>query len=338
VNTLACFIVIVISAGATVEPPVASQPTSKPTMQPVTLEEARGDLDWSMPEVQYRVQVDPNMPAGSLLRVEMELALSSEDRPESHQFGVAALTKTEAGRRLTEAQVALLKNGGPALPSLRESIEMTSQGRAVPGYNRILFQAATEEDARHMVEALVEVINNFRIKRRWSQLTFIAQERQAGTRLQGVQDEAKSAAEALEAACKRWGYGGADEDQVRRELVELQRAARLTEIELAGIKAKLEAIAKARQQEANEVLKRLQLEQDVELAGALARIDAIHAQQTGAEEVLRLFPTEKQKRAAADRQGQRESSIRRAERSLKEPEYGPVKFVKNEVTIYRPKE
>jgi len=351
-NILLPFLAFLLSPVTPDQPVPAGQPATSAPTQVVTTQQARGDLDWSLPELQYKVQPGPPLSKGPSLTVVVKLALPPDLQglpwytvnfkggSRGHKLEI---DKTEASQHFTDAQRKLLM-------SLVEQDWPWIRVGTIDDRVFVRLPAATEEDAPWMVQALVEAINARRIERRAEAYRDIAgfreQASKTETLLGPAQEEAKAAADAAGGARKRFGYAYSDDDQVQRDLVELQRSARLADIEVKGIQAKLEAIARASQQppsnSAIEVLKRLQVEQDIELAGALARVEAIRSQQAAAKEVLDLSRVAKEKRTAAERlSSDRQQSTQRIaelERKLSEPdpEYAPVKFLSNEVGIRLP--
>jgi hypothetical protein len=164
-------------------------------------------------------------------------------------------------------------------------------GRAGDQYSCTLY-AVTEADARLMVEAVFEVLDapgRAAFEEMKTRL-FQARDRYRETleKLAELQREKQRAIEACEEAQKASGYE--TPDVAAKDLERLDVSLRALEVTIVGINAKIAAIEKLKigqgkpiDESTRLMLDRLHVEQDVELAGALAQKGVLESQRQRAQ-------------------------------------------------------
>jgi hypothetical protein len=268
-----------------------SQPVSAAAAQsqPASAASAQSQAaEWGVAELRF---VDEDIPEGkfyaltgpvqglALYKVEFVVANSGypvsswAERPGSPRQPpqLADLAQTAGGHELSKVQSLLM--GDPPW------LHVWGTGTLAI----VDFYAASEEDARAVARALVELAN---AKRRESleQLRATVQNLDADLAAMAAELEAAEQRDRKHEAMMKDLYEKLgdypERKQAELERDELNRVMRDVAIEIAGIKAKLTAIAKARSEgraaddTTRAMLDRMQLEEDISLAGALARQSA----------------------------------------------------------------
>ena len=310
--------------------------------------------EWAVPELKFEV-LDTPVPMGAPPGIQYvaefdvppadDLTWSSprlvgQTVPRWEPAAERIMETTVAGQHLSVEQRTALRT----MRSPRYSPWLQREERA--GATRLLVLAAKEEDARLLVRAVIEDLNRSRRDRLEKPAEELAELRATvATQTENVAKVTQRVADveaAQRALVEQTGYR--DTDQASRDLHELERVVRLADVDITGIRAKLAAIRKAREEGGSsetrvQVLDRLQLEQDIELAGALARKAAAEKQATDARQYL-----DNQQRLEKDKEwlGQARGFLPRNNRRIEEltallasppADLRPVQVVDHRVTI-----
>jgi hypothetical protein len=293
-NGLICGLIVALASGETAP---ATQPAVPPLPELKYVYQA--DPKRTESKLDVYVEIDPNEPLQFQVDPPVRrMGLPGESSGEGADVRSIHILATAGSHEFSEEQRRLLADvalGGV----LRVGLD---DGRPwAPGTNRrfLHIPAATEADVKPMVQALWEGIAAAReqvrekVQRKIYEVSELLPPLEQ--RAAKLQAEAEQADAARKAAWEQMGYR--DTEELQRDQFELERAARAVQIESAGIRAKMEAIEKvrARGRATDEgtrlLLDRLQIEQDVELAGALARQNAIAVRQAAAREYQTLEKT-----------------------------------------------
>jgi hypothetical protein len=212
-----------------------------------------------------------------------------------------------------------------------------------------LMWAMTEQDARLMAQAEVEAVDTLRRSMFELDRQRIVERRrvlaEAKRQFPKVESELARCAGELEHAQTNAKYDNADE--ARQDVRELDRSVRTIDIEMTGIRAKTEAISRHRSAEGARdpgtalLLDRLLMEEDINLAGALARRAAVETHRKNAQA---FYDASTAHSTAADQLAQLQKRIATGEEQEKQdeawcsdpPAYArPMVVVNNKVIIQK---
>jgi len=161
-----------------------------------------------------------------------------------------------------------------------------------PSWRSFTLHAVSEADARQMVVAVFEVLDApghaaFE-EMKTKLLDRRAKHEEARKKLVEMKCEMQEASDAYDTVRKASGYE--NHDSAAKDLERLDVSLRLVEVTIAGINAKIAAIEKLITERSAslygstaQMLERLHVEQDIELAGALARRDVLEGQRKRAQ-------------------------------------------------------
>jgi len=257
------------------------------------------------------------------------------------------ILKTETGQQLSEKQKLLVARLVASRKDPNDIVGPFGTGASsILGTSRYTLPAVSEQDARLMAEALVEWLDGIARAELEREKNY-REEVQAGVteashRIPGLESQIATVDKKLTELKKTVHYVSADD--ARRNASELANVLNQVEVDIAGIKAKVDAINKIKANNVkaaiDEKLNEMLIVQDVELAGALARRDAALAAIEGAEQFYTLSEQKVQLAGELDNQqvtikgGSR--SVEQRERVLADPpsEMRPITVYDNKVTIF----
>ena len=237
----------------------------------------------------------------------------SKPRSADPDAQTAVLLKTAAASRFSAAQIEFIK----------ASPWMTRENTNKLVYS-LTFFAMTEDDARLMVEAAFELMDaEPRVGYDNTLAALIekqSQREQIRADLDRAAKELEEAQIPYQTALDAAGYE--NQETVRRELERLDVSLRTLEVTIAGINAKIAAIEKLQlrrnpplDRDTESMLGRLHVEQDVELAGALAQKQVLQNHRDAAATVIR---TRGQLDAAIEKKNVLRDNLRRANVNVKQ--------------------
>jgi hypothetical protein len=230
---------------------------------------------------------------------------------------------TSSGIDMSQSQLEFLRTG--------QAINVVgSYGEIVGNYFCFRCYAVSEDDAKKTVKALMEFLTykahelyDYQLKRQKS--------------LQAVRDK-------LDAISKVVHYLYSKE--AGEIVLELNKTLNSLDVEIAGLQAKVSAIEAYRPMktnvlgEINNKLEAMMAEQSVQLAGALAKKEALMKIRDQAEEFYNLYEQKKELpmsiNALKSNLSEAENSLERVKATLFKlpPEMQPPKVFQNKVTIY----
>lgn len=272
----------------------------------------------------------------------------AQDFPDfSSPGGIKSILSTSAGKALSQEQVDLLPTG--------DCIRRLGKfGDTVPNHYHFHLYAVSQEDAKKMAEAFIEVWTNranVKIQPLLSQRQEI-QERIAEFKknLPEKESEAKAIKVKYQELKKATHDFSSDSDaakEAKETILQMNKMLDTLEIELAGIREKMKTIERFRRgqepvrNQSNQVNYRLDemfVEQMVELRGIEARKEAAIAIRKREGEFLDLFSrwTKHENEMLIGRLGSWEINLSKVEDILANPKPGmlPPKVFQNKVTIY----
>lgn len=248
---------------------------------------------------------------------------------------------TSSGIDMSQSQLEFLRTG--------QAITVVgSYGEIVGNYFCFLCYAVSEDDAKKTVKALMEFLTykahelyDYQLKRQKSLQTEITgyedDIQKKGKELEVVRDK-------LDAISKVVHYLYSKE--AGEIVLELNKTLNSLDVEIAGLQAKVSAIEAYRPMktnmlgEINNKLEAMMAEQSVQLAGALAKKEALMKIRDQAEEFYNLYEQKKELpmsiNALKSNLSEAENSLERVEATLFKlpPEMQPPKVFQNKVTIY----
>jgi len=225
--------------------------------------------------------------------------------------------ETRAAEGLSQEQRRLVRNA--------DTVRGVSRRSKVPGTATLELRvhAVSEQDARLMTRAVVEWLESsprvaFEIERRKLKSSIAALQGARTELAQFLREQPHPAAELEKISQSVW-YSSAEEAE--EDIRALEKAMRAVELDIAGITAKTEAIQKHMQARTGpsvrEALQRLLIEQDVEMAGAMARKAALRAHLNQAREYVRAVQAQARHAELLTRIKQLEHEIDTARESLR---------------------
>lgn len=250
---------------------------------------------------------------------------------------IKSFLSTTAGKLLSQKQIELLSTGYYCISRLGKF------GDTVGNHYQCRLYAVTEEDARNMAKAFVELLTNkaeAEAQPLRKQLVKIQEQlSRAKEEMPEKESEAKIALATLIELRKNVPYySPKDARDAKEATLDLNKMLVILDIEIAGIKARIAEIEKyqAKIQDKNTLakLEQLMAEQNIELAGSLAK----QAQTATARERAREYENLTNLSISASNLKDHilllEGNIRRLQRVLAEPERIPPELFQNKVTIH----
>ncbi len=270
---------------------------------------------------------------------------SSVHRVSSEYKGIRQMLTTSAGKSVSERQRKFLSASDAMV--VRSSQNMRN-------HQTVTLYAVTDDDARKMVEAYLEVGTNaakaetLKVKTRLQDYV----DRAASARRDITKKEVELAVATIEYEKARIETHSPSSDSIAAEesraiILEMNTVLDSLAIEIAGVEAKLTAIEKIKSEKkvsSPESLARLEdiiSEQSIELAGARAKQKTATGIRDREEKFHRLYrqrtSLSKQISSLKNALSQTERSRREAERMMAERELHmlPPQVYENEVTFYR---
>ena len=317
--------------------------------------------EWAVPELEFRIVDDPLLvtkhPEAASFAVQFTVKSAEDlefdpDPPlaDTRRRAPSWRPNTErilgaVGGQLCERQRELMPTSRAILPEPFAKPWLKRSFKADGAH--LEFLAATPQDARLLGRAILEDLNRSRRERLENGTAGLKSSQEEIQALRDEIEKTTQRSDALEAAqrniAERAGYR--DADQATRDLNELERVVRLANIDITGIRAKLEAIRQAGKGAAgpdrDAIIFRLQIEQNVELAGALARKAAAEEQAVDARKYVEQAQTLKKDRVALDHAKKNLAIYEEgAERTIAllsslPPDLRPVEVLDNRVTLRR---
>ncbi len=255
--------------------------------------------------------------------------------PDFHSpITIKSILSTTAGKLLSQKQIELLSTGDCIS-------RLGIFGDTVGNHYHFQLYGVTEEDARNMAKAFIELMTNKAEAEaqplRKGLVEIQEKLSRAKEELPEKESEAKVALATLRELRKNGPYHSFQE--AREATLELNKMLVILDIEIAGIKARITEIEKyhAKIQDKNTLtkLEQLMAEQNIELAGALAK----QAHTATARELAREYDnlTKVSKKASYLKESilEYESGLRKLQRVLSEPERIPPELFQNKVTIHQ---
>ncbi len=273
---------------------------------------------------------------------------------QAHQY-VAKVKETEKANSLSDQQRAFLAVRGfnSAHVLFWENDRVGSKER-----HRVFLYAMSEQDAHTMAEALIEVLDAEAKANLEKAKQLLAHHREVKAQYPKTIAQLKEKLTQTRSAMKKLEtyviYSQLTWDAVRADKTSLDSKLRAIEIDMKGVQAKIDAIKKVQSQpstrsEIARTLDRMLIEQDIEMAGLLARMQATEFYRGNAAKWLCLWRESKQtlndinnKEAVLSRA---DKEVKRMEQILANPSSAsahgwqdrmyPVKIVDNKVVIHQ---
>lgn len=255
-------------------------------------------------------------------------------------FGSPAVIKsiqsTSAGKSLSQTQVHLLSTGSGCISRLGRF------GDTVPNHYHFRLYAVSENDARRLTEAFIEIVTDKArtkaLPHRERMLGLKDKISQTEARIPEANAEAKAASSELAELKKTVYYLSSQEAE--KTISELNRILVTNDIDIAGIRAKIMAIDeyKSKKKISEEshlaALDQMLSEQNIELATSLAKKKAATTARQAAERFCRLEEASKTPNFLATQLRQYKSNLQNSRDSLNRSDMIPPKVFRNMVTIY----
>jgi len=247
-----------------------------------------------------------------------------------------SILSTSAGRLLSQSQVHLLSTGRGCISRLGRF------GDTVPNHYHFRLYAVSEKNARKLAEAFMQVLTNQAHANAQPNRERVLEfkEKISETKAKIPEAEAKAQAALSEIAklktLRYYPYA----DEAKKIISELNKILVMTNVEVAGIKAKIREIEKYKSykivtEKAHlAALEQMLSEQNIELVGALAKEKAAAAARKEAERFCRLEEASKLPDYLKQELRQYESLLQRFENVLDKPDMIPPELFQNKVTIY----
>ena len=247
-----------------------------------------------------------------------------------------SILSTSAGKLLSQSQVALLSTGHACISRLGRF------GETVPNHYHFRLYAVSENDARNLPEAFLQVLTNQAHANaqpnRERLLEFKEKISETKAKIPEAQAKAQAALSKIAELKKTLHYPSADE--AKKTISELNKILVMTDVEIAGIQAKIREIKNYKSykivtEKAHlAALEQMLSEQNIELVAALAKKKAAAAAREEAERFCRLEEASKLPYYLEQKLRQYESILQRYEKVLEEPDMIPPELFQNKVTIY----
>lgn len=247
-----------------------------------------------------------------------------------------SILSTSAGKLLSQPQVDLLSTGHGCISRLSRF------GGTVPNHYHFRLYAVSEKNARKLAEAFMQVLTNQAHANaqpnRERVLEFKEKISETKAKIPEAQAKAQAALSEIAKLKTLRYYPYADE--AKKTISELNKILVMTNVEVAGIQAKIREIKRYK---SNRIvtekahlaaLEQMLSEQNIELVGALAKEKAAAAAREEAERFCRLEEASKLPDYLKQELRQYESLLQRFEKVLDEPDMIPPELFQNKVTIY----
>ncbi|MHC4435780.1 MAG: hypothetical protein ACYS3S_00365 [Planctomycetota bacterium] len=255
-------------------------------------------------------------------------------------FGSPAVIKsiqsTSAGKSLSQTQVHLLSTGSGCISRLGRF------GDTVPNHYHFRLYAVSENDARKLTEAFIEILTDqARIKAQPTKgriLDLKDKISQIEARIPEANAKVQTALSEFTELKKTVHYRSGQE--AKKTISELNRILVTNDIDIAGIRAKITAIqeykSKKRISEESHLaaLDQMLSEQNIELAASLAKKKAATTARQAAERFCHLEENSKTPDHLATQLRLYKSDLQNLRDRLNRSDMIPPKVFRNEVTIY----
>jgi len=247
---------------------------------------------------------------------------------------VKSIQSTTVGKLLSQKQVHLLSTGRGCISRLGRF------GDTVPNHYHFRLYAVSEQDARHLTKAFLEVVTNrARTKAQpieEAMLNLKDEIFKTETKIPEAYAKAKVASSEFAELKKTVHYVSSQEAE--KTISELNRILVMNDIELAGIRAKITAIEEYKTKISKEsylaALDQMLSEQNIELAASLAKKKAATAARQEAEKFCRLKEASKTPHHLKTQLSLYKNNLQNLKAKLNRPDSIPPEIFRNEVTIY----
>lgn len=248
---------------------------------------------------------------------------------------IRSILSTSAGKSLSQQQADLVSTGPGCFARLGGC------GEAVPNFYHFRLYAVSEEDARKLAEAFIEVltgqVQEIVRRNREYMLEFKDKISKTQAKIPKAEVEAQDALSKLTELKKTVHYLSSDE--AKKTISELNKILVTNDVEIAGIEGKIQEIKKYMVKDSEKThfaaLEQMLSEQNIELAAALAKKRAAVAARDEAETFCHLEEATRMPDYLRQELIQYQKNLHQTENMLdSNPDMIPPMIFQNKVTIY----